>query len=468
MSPRARPPAPRGFRTRPRRTPSQRATRQERRRVERVPRLKLPWKRALRSRVPSGMIRAMPTSRRHFLGSIASLGAAAAVSPIAARFSGVRAAGPLHIDADRLRRELEALSTFGRPPGGTFADGVSRIAYSDAEVAARRYVMDLMRGAGLTPRIDAAGNIFAARAVRSRGGAPDPDRLAHRLRARRRQLRRRPGTLAAIEVARAIAASGVASRHPVEVVVWVNEEGVAFGNGLCGSRAAAGELVAGELDQVWNGRDRGDAIRRIGGDPDADRRGGGRPLGSTYLELHIEQGGTLDRERRAHWRRRGDRRHRPLRATDRRRRRTTPARRRCPIGSDALVAAAQLVLAVREAVTRASPGRQVGTVGARRDPERAERRPRRASSAPSSCGTCRPPESGAARKRSSARAREIAARTGTTIAIDPTSHHDRQRWRPRGRGRHRTRGRRRAAVPPACRAAPATTRRWWRGSGRWA
>jgi len=44
------------------------------------------------------------------------------------------------VDAQRLRERIETLSTFGRPAGGAFADGVSRIAYSDADVDGRRYV----------------------------------------------------------------------------------------------------------------------------------------------------------------------------------------------------------------------------------------------------------------------------------------------------------------------------------------
>ena len=70
----------------------------------------------------------------------------------------------LRIDADRLRQTLEALSLNGRPAGGTFADGVSRFAYSDADVAGRKFAMDLLRTAGLEPRIDTAGNILAIRA----------------------------------------------------------------------------------------------------------------------------------------------------------------------------------------------------------------------------------------------------------------------------------------------------------------
>src|SRR5262249_35088219 len=40
----------------------------------------------------------------------------------------------LRIDGARLRKRLEGLSVYGRPEGGTFADGVSRVAYSDADV----------------------------------------------------------------------------------------------------------------------------------------------------------------------------------------------------------------------------------------------------------------------------------------------------------------------------------------------
>src|SRR5215467_11219898 len=86
--------------------------------------------------------------RRAFLGMLA--GAAFAQQPP-------------RINTARLRAHIEELSVFDRPAGGTFADGVSRIAYSDADVAGRAYVMGLIREAGATPRVDAAGNIRARR-----------------------------------------------------------------------------------------------------------------------------------------------------------------------------------------------------------------------------------------------------------------------------------------------------------------
>jgi len=251
---------------------------------------------------------------------------------------------------------------FGRPAGGTFADGVSRVAYSDADVAGRAYVHKLMDAAGLKTRIDAAGNIYGRRAGTQdslppvlfgshidsvpNGGNFDGDL----------------GSLAAIEVAQALQEAGVTTRRPLEVVVWQNEEGYAFNNGLAGSRAAAGLLDKGELDAVWNGVTKADAIRKIGGAP--ERIGEAkRAKGSfaVYLELHIEQGGNLEKAgvdigvvegivsiARSDVEVRGFANHAG----------TTPM----PERQDALVAASQLVVAVNEIVRR-EPGRQVGTVG---------------------------------------------------------------------------------------------------------
>ena len=57
-------------------------------------------------------------------------------------------------------------------------------------------------------------------------------------------------------------------------------------------------LKAGDLDQVWNGLRRADGIRKIGGDPSRiDRAVRQAGAWHSYLELHIEQGGTLDRAR---------------------------------------------------------------------------------------------------------------------------------------------------------------------------
>ena len=272
-----------------------------------------------------------------------------------------RGQGP-QVDAARLRERIEALSVFGRPAGGTFADGVSRVAYSDADVAGRRYVLDLMRVAGLDPRIDPAGNIFAKRtgtdptlppilfgshidSVPS-GGNFDGDL----------------GSLAAIGVIEALDRAGTRTRHPLEIVVWSAEEGVAFGRGLAGSRIVAGDVKPADMDAVWNGLRRGDGVKKLGGNPDRIMDAV-RPVGAhhAYLELHIEQGGTLERDRVSVGVVEGivsiERYSAVITGVANHAGTTVMGERQ-----DALVAASQLTLAVREAVS-ARPGRQVGTVG---------------------------------------------------------------------------------------------------------
>ena len=233
------------------------------------------------------------SSRRAFLTSLGT----AAAGPIILGRRAFAQNPPVRVDAIALRQRIDALSKFGRPSGGTFADGVSRVAYSEADLAGRRYVIDLMRAAGLEPRVDPAGNIFGRRAGTDEalppilfgshvdsvpnGGNFDGDL----------------GSLSALGVLEALAAAGLRTRHPLEMAVWANEEGVAFSDVLGGSRVVAGD-VKSDLNQVWNGMTRADAIRKIGGDPtritDAIRPRGAHHC---YLELHIEQGATLDREK---------------------------------------------------------------------------------------------------------------------------------------------------------------------------
>jgi N-carbamoyl-L-amino-acid hydrolase len=313
------------------------------------------------------------TTRRAFLRgmSAAALGISAGVD-LRGQTPSVRA------DARKLRERIEKLSAFGRPAGGTFADGVTRVAYSDADVEGRRFVMAEMKAAGLQPRIDPAGNIFARREGTGAGlpsalrdGDNRPVASADKPILFGSHIDSVPdggnfdgdlGSLGALAVLEALDAAGLRTRHPLEMVIWAHEEGFAFGRGLACSRIVAGLVTGADMDAVWNGVKRADAIRKIGGDPDRifDAR---RPKGShhCYLELHIEQGGTLERLGIPVGVVEG------IVAIDRyeavitgfaNHAGTTPIAER----HDAMLAAAHLTVAVREAVTRL-PGRQVGTVG---------------------------------------------------------------------------------------------------------
>ncbi|MGI8785866.1 MAG: M20 family metallo-hydrolase [Acidobacteriota bacterium] len=272
----------------------------------------------------------------------------------AAYFQPAPANRNVRVNGRRLNQHLTRLSEFGKNPQG----GVSRLAYSEADRQARDYVAGLMRSAGLETSIDAVGNLIGRRAGLRPGLAPilfgshidsvpeggnyDGD----------------VGSMGAIEVAQTLAEQHVQTQHPLEVIVFQNEEG-----GLIGSRAISGELTHKELDLVSrSGVTIREGIRLLGGDPDRlvqVRRT--REQVAAYLELHIEQGGILDAEQinigvvegivGIHWwdvTIGGFANHAG----------TTPM----PGRKDALLAAARFIDAVHRIVT-SEPGRHVGTVG---------------------------------------------------------------------------------------------------------
>jgi N-carbamoyl-L-amino-acid hydrolase len=267
------------------------------------------------------------------------------------------AAPALRVDGQRLRTTLEGLSRFGRPEGGSFADGVSRTAYSDADIAGRAYAMGLMREAGLNPVIDPAGNIIGRRAGTDKAAKPiiigshiDSVRAGGNFDGD-------VGSMGALEVLRTLDDRKIKTRHPVELAIWSNEEG-----GTVGSTAFAGRLAPDALDNLYYGIKLRDGLKRIGGDPDRLAQAA-RPAGSihAYLELHIEQGGILDKERI------------PIGVVDgivaidrhevtitgfANHAGTTPM----PGRRNALIAAARLIEAV-DSIVKREPGRQVGTVG---------------------------------------------------------------------------------------------------------
>jgi beta-ureidopropionase / N-carbamoyl-L-amino-acid hydrolase len=268
----------------------------------------------------------------------------------------------IHVNPHRVWSTLEKLSEFGRPPGGGFDAGVTRIGFSEADLGARAWVMQQMRESGLIVRVDPAGNIFGRRTGEAAlptilfgshidsvpsGGNFDGD----------------VGSLGALEVMRALNANKVTTRHPFEMVIWTNEEGNHFGPGMIGSQAAAGSLttdVSHRKDE--EGTTLGDWLRRYGQDPARllDARIAANSV-AAYLELHIEQGAILDESKTQIGVVQGivGIQYSACIATGLANHAgTTPMNRR----QDALIAASRATLTVREEV-RAESGRQVGTVG---------------------------------------------------------------------------------------------------------
>jgi N-carbamoyl-L-amino-acid hydrolase len=196
----------------------------------------------------------------------------------------------IKVNGERLNQSLAELGKIGETP-----HGMSRIAFSAAEIEARNHVTKLMRRMGLDVTVDTAGNLIGRRA----GSEP-----------------RRPplmmgshidtvpsggkydgalGVMAAIEVCRTLDDRKHTTRHPLEIVAFTNEEGARFRRGLQGSRAMAGLLEKAD-HEATDDEDKtlADWLPAVGGDA-AKLDGAIRQRGSAaaYLELHIEQGPNL-------------------------------------------------------------------------------------------------------------------------------------------------------------------------------
>src|SRR5699024_2710873 len=186
-------------------------------------------------------------------------------------------------------RHLKELSEFGKNPEG----GVTRSAYSEADIKARTYVRSLMEKAGLEVSTDAAGNIIGRRA----GGKTNVPVLmtgSHIDSVPEGGNYDGPvGVMGAIEAAQTLKENGRILRHPLEVIVFANEEG-----GKTGSRALCDDLTEKDLDlKTHIGITNHEGIKRIGGAPEnldqAVRKKGDI---AAFVELHVEQGGVLESE----------------------------------------------------------------------------------------------------------------------------------------------------------------------------
>ncbi len=196
----------------------------------------------------------------------------------------------LRIDGSRLMARLARLAEIGPIEGG----GNCRLALSDEDRAGRDLVCTWMREIGLEVAVDAIGNILGCRRGTEdllpvmTGSHIDTVRTGGRYDGNL-------GVLGGLEVVRTLNDAGLATRRPLVVAVFTNEEGARFAPDMLGSLVYADGLPLGEaLDTVSiDGRRLGDELSRIG-------YAGAAPIGlhrpHAYVELHIEQGPVLDAE----------------------------------------------------------------------------------------------------------------------------------------------------------------------------
>jgi N-carbamoyl-L-amino-acid hydrolase len=193
---------------------------------------------------------------------------------------------------DRLWQRHMETARFGATPRG----GVNRQALSPEDIAVRRWLLDWAGTRGFEASADAIGNMFIRRA----GSDPDADPVVAGS-----HMDTQPaggkfdgiyGVLAAMEALDAADDAGIATRRPMEVVIWCNEEGGRFQPTTMGSAVFAGALP---LSRALATVDRaGTTIEAalaetMAAVPVAGRREFGFAM-AAYLEAHIEQGPVLE------------------------------------------------------------------------------------------------------------------------------------------------------------------------------
>lgn len=198
------------------------------------------------------------------------------------------------IDAARLQEEIDELALISEQP----APIVTRVLFSEADLKARAHVKNLFRELGLEIREDAVGNIFARWQGTDRAAEPVATGSHIDAIPNAGKFDGVVGVLGAIEAVRALQKSNFTPRRSIECVVFTAEEPTRFGLGCLGSRLMSGTLSAAKAAMLRDpeGRDL-QFWRKQAGLAEADPAGArlAKNCYAAFVELHIEQGPVLEK-----------------------------------------------------------------------------------------------------------------------------------------------------------------------------
>ncbi|MBX3014155.1 MAG: Zn-dependent hydrolase [Caldilineaceae bacterium] len=199
------------------------------------------------------------------------------------------------LDSEQLLEDLETLGQIGLGPEG----GLHRIAFNPADRAGRQWVAQQMAALGMQVTTDAAGN--------TRGRYPGREALPPLAIGSHTdtvpaggRYDGALGVLAGLACVRALHAAQQLLRHPIEVINFTAEEATMAG-GTLGSYAMIGQLNPAVIDSAaWDGQPVRTHLAQAGIDP-ARLHEAQCTLGSyaAFLELHVEQGATLEAQQQA-------------------------------------------------------------------------------------------------------------------------------------------------------------------------
>ncbi len=177
--------------------------------------------------------------------------------------------------------------------GAAAHGGCNRQALTDGDLAARQLLSRWAEAAGCRVRVDAVGNLFVRRSgledtlpVVMTGSHLDTQPTGGKFDGVY-------GVLAGLEVIESLNEAGIATRHPIEVCVWCNEEGCRFPMAMMGSAVWSGRLALETAHALTDGAGRTvrQELGRLGIAIDVPLA---RQAVKAAFEVHIEQGPVLE------------------------------------------------------------------------------------------------------------------------------------------------------------------------------
>ena len=200
------------------------------------------------------------------------------------------------VSEGRQWQRLMEMARLGAIPG----DGVNRACLTPLDREARRIFIGWGEALGLTASIDRLGNLFLRHEGAEPGLAPVLTGSHMDSQPKGGRFDGIYGVIAGLEAVQALREAGVATRRPIEVVAWTNEEGGRFAPGCMGSMAYSGFAPPETWDAIEDtlGTRFGDALaEHMASEADIARRPLGvveGPAPHAYVEAHIEQGPILE------------------------------------------------------------------------------------------------------------------------------------------------------------------------------
>ncbi|MDN4619075.1 Zn-dependent hydrolase [Paenibacillus sp. PsM32] len=197
----------------------------------------------------------------------------------------------LFINAQRLADTIEQFADFGR----TANNGVTRLALSEQDIAVRGYFRSCCEQLGMTVVVDDMGCMYATLA-----GTEDapPIVLGSHMDTVKKGGRFDGilGVIAGLEIVRTLVDHGIKPRIPITVMNFTNEEGARFEPSMMASGVLSGKFTKTDMlnKKDSDGITFGDALVQSGYAGEESNR---IQAATAYLELHIEQGPVLEREK---------------------------------------------------------------------------------------------------------------------------------------------------------------------------